>query len=864
MTDLCRPGPLVIVAMRIPPLFLAALVALCWNPLRAELLADGDAIPLFDGRSFAGWVMTDGSPVNDGWEVVDGMIHLKPVAGPRPGSIRTTAAFENFELEFEWRVAAGGNSGVKYRLREADSPFGRHFFGCEYQLLDDAGHKNGRTPEKTAGSLYGLYPADPAAKQLRPEGEFNQGKIVCDDGRIEHWLNGRKVVEAVIGSDEWIARRQQSKLADVAGLAEGPGVILLQEHLSEAWFRNLRLTRLGKGNAADRPHDAAADLVATAHAESLALRERRLRQTIAKESVWPGGTWGDNLWTLAALTLNEKTDQANARLLEAASRYIDGYQSDGDLATPSPEQQAGAPWTFFSITDYVRTLCLFHADSVHFPGRLTAATEAAMKEALWLWTSQTSRVADYGMDDLLLLLGTENHDLNTRPVHYLVTSLLEHDPAYRDRPLADGHTTAVHAAAHQAFFREWPRQRATAGIWIEVGSTTYQKYTWPALFNLHELAPDPVIRDRFGLLLDLALIEEAQLSVDGRRGGGRSRAGYTVGGFEPMKSLLYGEGGGSSHSRVIEASRYLPPAEAVLLRKRAVAITEPFTIRNRVLGKIDDGSGDGHRIAADSALVNYAYRTPHSLLGSTLQNPSLNYSGISRQNRACGMLCDTPGARVPSQIHPVAEHTGGGRSQHSFWSVQHENVLLLQRIAQIGKGHPGSYHTGRLGIRFAGDDLTLTEADGWILASNGTAFAAVRFLDGGHTWDEDGRLANPARYTGPNDTGRILLHAGDVTTHGSFDAFCEAVRSCRLEVTPEAVSYSFGGNQIVMSRYDAHAPGSFALPLVNGQPIDLHPQAVYESPFLNGAYGGDRVTITVGGLSRTLDFQAPPDLPQRP
>jgi hypothetical protein len=201
MTDSCRPGHLVIVAMRIPSLFLAALVTLCWNPLRAEPPADGDAIPLFDGRSFAGWVMTDGSPVNDGWEVVDGMIHLKPVAGPRPGSIRTTAVFENFELEFEWWVAAGGNSGVKYRAREADSPFGRHFFGCEYQLLDDAGHKNGRTPEKTAGSLYGLYPADPVAKQLRPEGEFNQGKIVCDDGRIEHWLNGRKVVEAVIGSD---------------------------------------------------------------------------------------------------------------------------------------------------------------------------------------------------------------------------------------------------------------------------------------------------------------------------------------------------------------------------------------------------------------------------------------------------------------------------------------------------------------------------------------------------------------------------------------------------------------------------------------------------------------------------------------
>jgi hypothetical protein len=624
----------------------------------------------------------------------------------------------------------------------------------------------------------------------------------------------------------------------------------------------ITLARAGEPPTPDR-FAGYESLVAETHAASLKEREARLRQTIAKDTVWPHGTWGDNLWTLAALRLNERTDQANARLLQRASLYIEGYRAGCELASPTPENQDGAPWTFFSITDYVRTLCLFHSTSSHFPGRLTPEAEAAMKEALWLWTSKGSRLGDYGSEDLFLLLGTENHDLNIRPVHHLVTSLLANDPAYRDRKLDDGHTTAEHAAAHAAFFREWPGSRATSGMWIEVGSDVYQKYSWPALFNLHELSPDPVIRHRFGLLLDLALIEEAQISVKGRRGGGRSRAYHAAGGFEPMKRLLYGEGGGSSHSRVIEASLYQAPAEAILLRKRAFPAEKPFVIRNRVLGRIDDRGGEGHRIAVDSVLVNYAYRTPHYLLGSTLQNPAVHYSGISRQNRTCGLLFDNPASPGISQIHPVAEHTGGGRSQHSYWGVQYENVLVVQRIARIGRGHPGSYNTGKLGIRFDGADLERTEEDGWIFATNGKAFAAVRFLDGGHVWDEAKTVANPASDTGPGNTTRILLHAGDVSSHESFEEFREAVRSHLLEVTTDKVDYRFGANRIEMTRYDAYAPQSFTLPLIHGRTVDLHPDAVYESPFLNGEFGSDRFTVTVGPINRTRDFEAMPDAAPR-
>lgn len=203
-------------------------------------------------------------------------------------------------------------------------------------------------------------------------------------------------------------------------------------------------------------------LVAETHAASLKLRGDALRRTIAKDTCWPSGVWGENLWCLAALYLNERTDLANERLLRRAKDYIASNPSNAPPT--SPENPGKLPWTFFSVTDYVRTLGLFRANSPQFPGRLKPETEAAMKEALWLWVSGESRIADAGPDDLLLLLGTENHDLNRRPDYYLVTAWLKDDPAYRDRKLADGHTTAEHAAAHTAFFRDWPRRRAQSGL----------------------------------------------------------------------------------------------------------------------------------------------------------------------------------------------------------------------------------------------------------------------------------------------------------------------------------------------------------------------------------------------------------------
>lgn len=625
-------------------------------------------------------------------------------------------------------------------------------------------------------------------------------------------------------------------------------------------------------SAADQADIAA--LVEKTHQNSLAARERVLRKTVARDSSWPSGNWGEVLWSLAALYLNERVDDANDRLLQDASEYIAARKAQQGASSFLPED-AKTPWTYFALTDYVRILHLFHAKSPHFPGRLEKATEAAMKEALWCWIKSESTVAGATLEELLVTLGTENHDLTLRPNYYLIAALLADDPAFRDRRYDDGHTAAEHTKAYASYFQRWAGKRVSTGLWIEVGSNGYQKYSWPALFNLHELAPDPLIRKRFGMLLDLAFIEEAQISVRGRRGGGRSRAYGGKRGFESYKNLLYapeGQPSLGSHSNVIETSRYQLPAAAILLRFREFPAKEPFVIRNRVLGELEftPMKGDNRqRFAADSALVNYAYRTPHYLLGSTLQDPTLTnpdlesergadwkYSGISRQNRSFGMLFDDPASDTVSEVYPVIDKTGGGRPQHSFWSAQHENVLILQRIAPQTRKRMGSYNTGSISIRYDGPALKHVEENGWIFSSNGKAFLAVKFLDGGHKWIEDAKEAGPVKFDHSTDSSRVLMHAGDLTAHASFDHFRKQVQSSRLAVAPDKVDYEYGPakTRLAVTLFDVENPEAFKLPEVNGKPIDMRPPVTWQSPYLNGRFGSEKVTVTAGSVKQVLDF----------
>jgi hypothetical protein len=211
------------------------------NQLTAEEKKQGWRL-LFDGKTTAGWrgfKKTDFPTAR--WEVQDGALHLKPTGtgdSHGAGDIVTTDTFSDFDLSWEWRISPGGNSGVKYFVtEEREGPIAH-----EYQVLDDARHPDAKvgTHRQTAAFYDVLPPA--ADKPLKPVGEWNLSRVVVKGNHVEHWLNGRKVLEYELGSPALKAAIAKSKFKDVAGFGTRiPGRILLQDHGDEVWYRSIRI-----------------------------------------------------------------------------------------------------------------------------------------------------------------------------------------------------------------------------------------------------------------------------------------------------------------------------------------------------------------------------------------------------------------------------------------------------------------------------------------------------------------------------------------------------------------------------------------------------------------------------------------------
>jgi len=232
---------------------------------------------LFDGKTFANWEdPARKSSLGDSFTIENGC--LKPVAHPKiEEDLFTRDSFTNFELELDWKISRGGNSGVKYRIQDraflhdpgpqkmkfedlANASFrdkrtdrpakGQEYVvGFEYQILDNALNADARAGKShQAGALYDMFP--PLKDATRPVGEFNHTRIVVQGDHVEHWLNGEKVVDGSLNAPE-VAKGTAvrwgvgSPVYDL--LVKHPRKacqISLQNHSSDAWFKNIKIREL--------------------------------------------------------------------------------------------------------------------------------------------------------------------------------------------------------------------------------------------------------------------------------------------------------------------------------------------------------------------------------------------------------------------------------------------------------------------------------------------------------------------------------------------------------------------------------------------------------------------------------------------
>lgn len=233
-----------------------------------EVKVESDGwIYLFDGTSTEGWRAYNGNSLPPGWIAKDGALTFDTELGLEQDYkggkdiIYGLEEFDNFELHLEWKLPEGGNSGIFYHLKEGYN--GPPEVSPEYQLIDDLNYAKmhdltdynlslGYTenpselkPLQQTASDYAMHAADPKEKILNPIGEWNSTKIIFTPEKVEHWLNGKKVLSFVPWSEEWYEKKNSDKWKNSPDYGKfKTGYIGFQDHSSPIWFKNIKIKKL--------------------------------------------------------------------------------------------------------------------------------------------------------------------------------------------------------------------------------------------------------------------------------------------------------------------------------------------------------------------------------------------------------------------------------------------------------------------------------------------------------------------------------------------------------------------------------------------------------------------------------------------
>jgi hypothetical protein len=268
--------------MRLLPALALTLSALAADNVLTHAEQNAGWQLLFDGRTFSGWRdPLKKTPPGDAWKIEEGCLTTK--LKPRIAEDLITAnSYGDFELIFDWRVSAGGNTGVKYRIQRAvfvdhskkqegsngfEGMLGRELanpqsvreklpegvraeeytVGFEFQLIDDAAHPDARIASHRTGALYSMIA--PTAQAAKPAGEWNHSRLVVQGNQVEHWINGVKVLEGALDSEavtSAVAKRwaPAEPIRDALINPKPSGPVALQHHGDEVWFKNVKIRRL--------------------------------------------------------------------------------------------------------------------------------------------------------------------------------------------------------------------------------------------------------------------------------------------------------------------------------------------------------------------------------------------------------------------------------------------------------------------------------------------------------------------------------------------------------------------------------------------------------------------------------------------
>ncbi|MFI4911059.1 MAG: hypothetical protein ACIAQZ_05275 [Sedimentisphaeraceae bacterium JB056] len=580
--------------------------------------------------------------------------------------------------------------------------------------------------------------------------------------------------------------------------------------------------------------DSLEQKAARAIAETEMRQESIMRQQLRKP--FPKtGLWKYEWQAMANYHFNEDTAKADAELLQQAE------ETRGKIGP-------GFHWHAYLLS---RIYMLYSSNSEYYPGRMSKAAQEAVLSMIYEWTQSKHEEVSKQMTDpqwIWRYWGSENHHLQFYVSAWSAVHVLKDAPGYEDKTTTDGVSWQEMAGLLDEYFKNFLSQRAMKGLFLEVESPGYEKYSLNTIFNLYDFADDPELKELTDKFLNLYYADWAVEQLNGMYGGSCHRAYSSLEKTESFGYISFGLGKMDVHpGRMSPATTSWRPNPLVAQLALAQADRGIYESISRRPGKVDK-AGQENAVDPDGGdLLKYTYMTPDFMMGISMNSAEAAFVGVSAQNRRNYItLFDSAGPKTISTMRPQPSR---GSVYNTEWGVQDKGVMILQ-ARKHAKGQK---------IYFP-NALKRSQLRGWIFIETSQAYGAIKVVDG-KVKIRKPQLEDFRDRKGDVNAGifivlekfesPIIFEVVAKDKYKSMNDFKKQILSNYLRFKDNELNYESAAYKNKLTLFaDYSRP-----PMLNGKAIDLNPDFVYKSPFINAKFGEGKVSIKYGENELSLDFQ---------
>lgn len=578
--------------------------------------------------------------------------------------------------------------------------------------------------------------------------------------------------------------------------------------------------------------------------------------------------------------LEEMNDEANQAILE----HCEIFDNKTQEAAEWPNMRDGDSF-YWAADELCRIVEYWGTNGTRKAGLLKPEVEARILHMMWIFVKDQSYLtqyvqkdvngkpgylsivpADFSQNNTWHVEGSENHHIMRFYTKWHFSKLLKDLPDYKDLKSDDGHVPAEHYAAWTAYVKQYIKERAKKGLFVEFANDLYGMESLKCMYTLYDFG-DEEMHDLLGKFLDLYWATWAQEQINAVRGGSKARI-YpglnSMRGDTHFRKLAWYNLGLVGPSVIKEnifsfiTSDYRMP-DVVMDIALDVAGRGDYEVSQRRVGLSEDGKSFNipyYGFKTDEGLLRYSYCTPAYIMGTfeceALPSPILadgttggkEWTMLSGQNRWMGVIFEGHhSARIYAQCVPEGDNRG---LYNQHWGFQKKGCMIVQKM----KEEYSRYATDlRIFVSDFGRNKML-EKDGWFFAEYDGAYAAVKFVSGGYKSEYLNDNLWPGYWLTANEKySPAIIEVDKKSNYSNFEDFQQKVMALNITVSDNAVEHTtlFGDKIKFYTDFSKVAE-------INGEAVNINPAKVMDSPFVQSDFDSGVYTIKKGARELTLDF----------